>query len=339
MSNPALETLILAITGEAAPPVPPRTLFLGAEPHPSLRAWPGLTGWQPQKPLADAWDAGGFHRTEEPQGTWPLILQLPGKSRDEVLAGFATAWELLEPGGRLVAAMANTAGAARFEKDLAKAAGGVTSIQKHKCRAFTTVKSATAPTSLPTEWKSGGRRKSIPATEFIVEAGIFSTGRIDPGSQLLADALPASLHGLVADLGAGWGFLSRALARRCPGIRRIDLFEADARALACAKLNLASSPIECAFHWHDVTRGLPDRYDSIIMNPPFHTGQATDVDLGRAFLKVAAAALKPGGQLWLVANRQLPYEAVLETSGLSWRGLANDGTYKLIHARAPHHSR
>lgn len=339
MPNPALETLMLAFTGELNLPTPPRTLFLGAEPHDTLRDWPNLLGWQPHKPLAHAWETAGFHRTDAPSGTWPAILQLPGKSRDEVLAGFANAWEMLEPGGSLIASMSNTAGAARFEKDLSKAVGGVTSIQKHKCRAFIAVKSHDAPASLPAAWKSGGERKPVPNTAFIVEAGIFSTGRIDPGSQLLADHLPASLHGLVADLGAGWGFLSDAVTRRCPGIRRIDLFEADARALECAKLNLAHSSTECRFHWHDVTRGLTERYDAIVMNPPFHTGQATDIDLGRAFLKTAAASLKPGGQLWLVANRQLPYEAVLETSGLSWRNLANDGTYKLLRAQSPHLSR
>ncbi len=68
------------------------------------------------------------------------------------------------------------------------------------------------------------------------------------------------------------------------------------------------------------------------MNPPFHTGQATDVDLGRAFLKVSAASLKRGGKLLLVANRQLPYEAALETSGLAWRKIAEDRIYKVLFA-------
>ena len=165
-----------------------------------------------------------------------------------------------------------------------------------------------------------------------MDAGIFSSDHIDPGSQLLASHLPAGLHGIVADLGAGWGFLSEAILRRCPGVQRLDLFEADARALAHARRNLAAHDRETTFHWHDVTTGLPGAYDAIVMNPPFHTGQATDVDLGRAFLKTAAAALKRGGKLWLVANRQLPYEAVLETSGLAWRKVVEDKIYKILSA-------
>ena len=34
-------------------------------------------------------------------------------------------------------------------------------------------------------------------------------------------------------------------------------------------------------------------------------------DVGRRFIAVAAESLKPGGRLYLVANRHLPYEACL----------------------------
>ena len=136
----------------------------------------------------------------------------------------------------------------------------------------------------------------------------------------------------MADLGAGWGFLTDAVLKRCPGVKRIDLFEADARALDCAKINLAAHEREISYHWHDVTSGLPGTYDTIVMNPPFHTGQASDVDLGRSFLKVASNSLNRGGKLLLVANRQLPYEAALEASGLSWRKVAEDRVYKLLFA-------
>jgi 16S rRNA (guanine1207-N2)-methyltransferase len=182
------------------------------------------------------------------------------------------------------------------------------------------------------EWRELGRRRVIPNTEFAVEPGTFSVDHVDPGSALLAGHLPANLRGNVADLGAGWGFLSDAVLHRCPKVERIDLFEADARALDCARSNLAAHPREIHYHWHDVCGGLPDSYDAIVMNPPFHTGQATHVDLGRAFLKTAAAALKRGGKLYLVANRQLPYEAVLETSGLAWRSAGENPTYKLLFA-------
>ncbi len=326
--NAALETLMLA-----CPPaeIPRRTLFLGAEPHPDLPQT--VIGWQPFKPKADAWKNAGFTRADQiPDETFPLVLILPAKSRDETLAWFAIARDRLAPGGRIAAAMPNTAGAGRFEKEFAKAAGSITSHQKHKCRAFHATDDGSWNESLFNEWRTLADPKTIPGTAFITQAGIFSSEHIDPGSQLLADHLPASLRGNVADLGAGWGFLSDAALRRCPKIARIDLFEADARALDCARRNLAHHPRDITCHWHDVTTGLPETYDAILMNPPFHSGQATDVDLGRAFLTTAIKSLRRGGKLLLVANRQLPYEAVLETAGLAWRKTAEDKTYKLLFA-------
>ncbi|RPJ35141.1 MAG: class I SAM-dependent methyltransferase [Verrucomicrobiaceae bacterium] len=331
--NPALETLMLACSAEDGACIPARALFLGAEPHPALRQWPAFTGWQPFKPRADAWDRAGFSRVDElPDGKWPLVLVLPGKSRDETLAWFALARERLQPGGRIIAAMPNTAGAARFEKELARATGNITSIQKHKCRAFHAADDGSWREEVFAEWRALANPREIPGTPFTTLAGIFSCDHIDPGSQLLADHLPPGLRGRAADLGAGWGFLTDAALRRCSGIESIDLFEADARALGCARENLAPHDREIHFHWHDVTTGLPGMYDVILMNPPFHSGQAADVDLGRTFLTTAATALVRGGKLLVVANRQLPYESVLDSLRLAWRKPAEDKTYKLLFA-------
>ena len=68
------------------------------------------------------------------------------------------------------------------------------------------------------------------------------------------------------------------------------------------------------------------------MNPPFHSGQNTDISLGRAFLRAAADSLRTGGRLFMVANRQLPYEAELDALGLIWRKPVEDATYKLLFA-------
>jgi 16S rRNA (guanine1207-N2)-methyltransferase len=329
----ALETLLLAFTGEGGITVPRRVLFLGARFHPELTAWPEVLGWQPLKPLAAEWDRAGLRREDEvPAGTWPVVMVLPGKSRDETLNWFALACERVEGGGRIVVAMPNTAGAARFEKELARATGKVESIQKHKCRAFHAVNDGAWNTELLDEWQALGNPCEIPGTAYLTTAGIFSSGHIDPGSRLLADHLPANLRGRVADLGAGWGYLTDMALRRCPAIASIDLYEADARALDCARRNLAGHGHEIGFHWHDVTTGLPGAYDAILMNPPFHAGQETDVDLGRSFLTKAAAALSRNGRLFIVANRQLPYEAVLDSLRLAWRKPAEDGTYKLLFA-------
>lgn len=260
---------------------------------------------------------------------------LPGKAREEILSMLALARDHLEPGGTILVALPNTAGAGRYEKEFSAATGAVGSIQKHKCRAFFASDNGSWNEDVFRSWRQLAAPTKIPGTGFFTQPGIFSAGHIDPGSQFLADQLPANLRGHFADLGAGWGFLSASALESCPEISNLDLFEADSRALACARQNLSQwmDDREIGFHWHDVTQGVPGTYDGILMNPPFHTGQASDPDLGRAFIRQASAALRRGGILWLVANRQLPYEATLESSGLPWKKVAENPTYKVLSAR------
>ena len=71
----------------------------------------------------------------------------------------------------------------------------------------------------------------------------------------------------------------------------------------------------------------------IVSNPPFHAhGREGRPDIGRAFIGAAAAALKPGGALWLVANRHLPYEDVLDARFGEVSEVASSGAFKVIHA-------
>ena len=72
--------------------------------------------------------------------------------------------------------------------------------------------------------------------------------------------------------------------------------------------------------------------DFVVMNPPFHDGGAEDRRLGQAFIRQAAAMLKKGGVLWLVANRHLPYEADITAAFKRSRPVADKGGYKVIEA-------
>ena len=172
---------------------------------------------------------------------------------------------------------------------------------------------------------------------FVTAPGCFSADGIDPGSKMLADALPATLGARVVDLGAGWGYLaSRALAR--DGIEQLDLVEADHAALDCARINLPDP--RAHLHWADATAWRPDTpADTVIMNPPFHTGRTADPALGRAFIASAAAMLKPAGALWLVANRHLPYETTLAQHFKRVGEAAGDGRFKVLHASHPSRQR
>lgn len=328
-------------SGELHLPADGRVLFLRARAGVRLRemAQPGWLCEQSFLPFAEELGRNGLRVGEATADErFPLVLLLPPRQRDEARALFARALQQLAPGGTVLAAMPNAEGAKSGEADLAQLAGAVQHRSKHKCRVFwSTPQPADLDHELLVAWLALDAPREI-ADGYLSRPGLFAWGRIDRASALLAEHLPADLHGRVADLGAGYGYLSAQVMARCPRVEAIDLYEAEARALEPARLNLAREQRECGrevavtVRWHDVTRGLPQRYDAIVSNPPFHQGRADLPELGRAFIVSAAEALLPGGRLLIVANRHLPYEAVLAARFHDVRTLVVREGFKVIEA-------
>jgi 16S rRNA (guanine1207-N2)-methyltransferase len=100
-----------------------------------------------------------------------------------------------------------------------------------------------------------------------------------------------------------------------------------------ARQNLAGARVPVDFHWQDVESGVAAHFDAIVCNPPFHAlGRGERPDIGRAFIAAAAAALRPRGSLWLVANRHLPYEEALGAGFARLHEVAQNGGFKIVHA-------
>jgi 16S rRNA (guanine1207-N2)-methyltransferase len=352
-SDPALETLFLPFTeGRLTWPTPGQNgavaKFLRARDGWPLRQQPlpGLICEQSFKPEADALAQAGFAvNVTNAQKTYDLVLILPPRQRDEARALLARAVAMIKPGGRIVVSQSNDEGARSGESDLAQLTGDVDSMSKNKCRVFWTASLARLNASLVADWQQLDAVRPIADGRFMSRPGIFAWDRIDVASALLAEHLPASLSGRAADLGAGFGYLSAELLTRCPGITRLDVYEAENRALELARVNL--QPFEARatldYRWHDVSTGLPGEYDVIVTNPPFHAQRGIDrPDIGKRFIAVAADSIAPGGKLWLVANRHLPYETVLSDNFDSVRTVVQRHGYKIIEAvrsRKPSSSR
>ena len=358
-ADPALEALFLPfMEGAIAWPASGGALFLGARAGRPLHArpWPGLVCEQASKPEVDALHRAGIAAAAgiaDAGARHPLVLLLPPRQREHARARFAQALDRLAPGGTLVACMPNKEGARTGEADLARLAGPLRCLSKHHCRVFGRAPLVgPADAALAADWRDlaaprriddgGVAEGAIPGGSFLSRPGVFAWDRVDAASRLLASHLPTDLHGAVADLGAGWGYLAMQVLARCPAVSSLDLYEADARALELARANLAAlqdstpaaSRAQLAFHWHDVAAGLGGpRYDAIVCNPPVHAqGAGERVDLGRAFIAAAADALAPGGRLWLVANRHLPYEAALAGRYARVREVASRDGFKVIEA-------
>jgi len=173
------------------------------------------------------------------------------------------------------------------------------------------------------------RRIAIGDDDWWSVPGLFGWNKIDPGSRLLLEHLPADINGRVADFGCGYGYLSVTAARRYPSIDAIDAYDADIRAVSCCARN-AREKVNAI--WQDIRVFAPERtYDAVLMNPPFHAGKAEDTALGRMFIQKAWQSLKPRGRLFMVANRNLPYENAVPDLKILFEG---EG-YKIMTARAP----
>ena len=315
-------------------------LFLRAREGAALHAAGarGFAATQPFKPEADRLERIGVELRDEdalPEHAFPLVLVLPPRQREEARALLAKACAACAPGGIVMAAVANDEGAKSREADLKQLAGALAVHSKHHCRVFRTRPDASFDAALVEEWKRLDATRTIESDgiRFLTRPGVFAWDRVDAASKLLAAHLPADVHGRVADFGAGWGYLSLQALARCPRIASLDLYEADARALALADENLSDTHLPVHCHWQDVAAGVAERFDAIVCNPPFHAlGRGERPDLGRAFIASAAAALEPGGALWLVANRHLPYEAALADGFASVRIVAQQGGFKIVHA-------
>ena len=348
LDDSALETLFLPfVAGQLAWPEE-GALFLRARNGWPVHAQPrpGLICEQSFKPEADALQHAGLTLNTDGDGdahntkTYPLVLVLPPRQRDEARALLARAVSLVKPGGRMMACLANNEGARSSEADLEKLVGSVHTLTKNKCRVFWSAPlhvagHNTINAALLTQWRELDAVRAIEQGRFMSRPGVFAWDRIDLASALLARHLPNTLAGDAADLGAGFGYLSAELLERCAGIKSLDVYEAEQRALALARINLSTyeSRLAIEYYWHDVTIGLRRSYDVIVSNPPFHTQTRADrPDIGRRFIASAAQSLNPGGQLWLVANRHLPYEQILNDSFGKVQIIAEQQGFKIVAA-------
>ena len=338
LRDPELETLMLPFAEGALPwPGEAPVLFLQARDGWPLhqRRMPGLVCEQVYKPAADALERSGLMLGKVPSDErFGTVLVLPPRQREEARALLARAAWHARDGGRVIACMANDEGARTGEADLARLAGEVDVLSKNKCRVFWTAPLRGFPDeALLREWRALADPRPIADGQFFSLPGLFAWDRIDAASALLAANLPTDLAGAGADLGAGYGFLSTAVLAKNPGVASLDLYEADARAVALARVNVRSATADIAVEWHDVTRGLPCRYDFIVTNPPFHAQSRVDrPELGQRFIQVAGESVRGGGRLWLVANRHLPYEAALGMQFRTVRTVAQEQGFKVIEA-------
>ncbi|MBB3612955.1 class I SAM-dependent methyltransferase [Rhizobium sp. BK602] len=337
MSRDALKTLFHPFaSGTVTPPGEgERILFLGAEAGFSLpQGFAGdLAAVQGFRPFFRQLQAQRINVTPQIEGgDFDGALVLSTKHKGENEAHIAEALMRVKAGGLIVVAGGKEDGIQPLRKRVEGLGLDVEHMPKYHGVAFWFTR--------PSDGDALASQLIKPAARvdgrFTTAAGMFSHDRIDAGSELLASRLPSDFSGDAADFGAGWGYLSVELATRSPGIARLDLYEAHYDALEAARANLLENCPKVAqrFFWHDLaSEPVKEKYDLIIMNPPFHEGHAAEPSLGQAMIKTAASALRGGGRLMLVANRGLPYEPVLAENFREHGEACRNARFKVLWAK------
>ncbi|MCR4269268.1 class I SAM-dependent methyltransferase [Nitratireductor sp. ZSWI3] len=337
MNDTPLPTLLFPFErGLVEPPrAGERVLFLGAPaglrlPEDFAGAIFAVQGFRPD---FLALERAGIRVTPEATGeSYDMALLLLGRHRRENELRLAEALVRTRPGALIVAASAKKDGGGSLRKRMEELLG----IEDHASKHHGIVFWLRRPVVLDEAVIAALSAPAGEAGGYATAAGGFSDDGIDMGSALLAECLPEDLSGGIADFAAGWGFLSVAAARRCPGIRSIDLYEAHHASLEAGRRNMAARAPEmpARFFWHDLLgEPVSERYDAIVMNPPFHRGRAAEPDMGQRMIVAASRALQPRGRLFVVANRPLPYEEVLAQHFSAHGEIRRDGTFKVLWAR------
>lgn len=263
-----------------------------------------------------------------PESLTGLTMHAPASTLERRYV-MALAFTALSTGAPLTVLAANDKGGTRLAGELESFGCTIEASHKRHHRVVTTVRPA-APIGLETAIAAGEPRL-FPELGLWSQPGLFNWDRVDPGSQLLLDHLQP-LNGRGADLGCGIGVLARAVMERghCHQLTLIDI---DQRALEMASRNVPGPGVTTL--WADIrtSRALPLGLDFVMTNPPFHDRGEEDRALGASFIQQAAHMLRPGGVLWLTANRHLPYEATLSPLFETVDQVAQAKGFKIYAAR------
>jgi 16S rRNA (guanine1207-N2)-methyltransferase len=146
------------------------------------------------------------------------------------------------------------------------------------------------------------------------DRGVFSSGRIDPGTLVLLRCTPnPATHGDLLDLGCGYGPIALSVARRSPAAT-VWALDVNQRALALTAANAQRH--HCANIRPVAAAEIPPsvQFAEIWSNPPIHIGKAALHEL----LELWLPRLEPGGRAWLVVQRHLGADSLA-----SW--MRNDG--------------
>jgi 16S rRNA (guanine1207-N2)-methyltransferase len=183
--------------------------------------------------------------------------------------------------------------------------------------------------------RPGSVRLDLPdlSLALATDRGVFSAGRVDPGTKVLLLAAPAPPPaGDLLDLGCGYGPIALTMAARAPGatVWAVDVNE---RARRLTAANAAAAGLG------NVRVAAPDevpadlRFAAVWSNPPVRVGKAVLHDLLAGWL----GRLAPAGYGLLVVQKHLGADSLhrwLAAEGWAVERVTSRMAYRVLVVRA-----
>ncbi|MBP2706265.1 methyltransferase [Microbispora sp. RL4-1S] len=167
-------------------------------------------------------------------------------------------------------------------------------------------------------------------------AGVFCADRLDIGTRFFLRHLPAPRPGEhVVDLGCGNGVIGLAAARSGQDVE-VTFVDESYQALASAEATFranAEAGASARFVAADGMSDVPAKtVDLVLNNPPFHSHRGTTDATAWRMFNGSRAALRRGGELWVVGNRHLGYHAKLRRLFGNCEVAASDPKFVVLRA-------
>ncbi len=187
--------------------------------------------------------------------------------------------------------------------------------------------------------EAAGRRRTVHLVlpdvhlRLTTDRGVFSPDRIDPGTRILLETVPAPpAEGDLLDVGCGYGPIALAMALRSPRAKVYGV-DVNERALQLARLNARTAGIGNASFHRPEQIDPAMRFAALWSNPPIRIGKAALHELLTTWL----ARLLPGATAYLVVHKHLGSDSLhrwLQRQGWPTERIASRSAYRVLAVTA-----
>lgn len=164
------------------------------------------------------------------------------------------------------------------------------------------------------------------------ESSLFSKDKLDEGTRFLLETAPLTDFHSLLDLGCGWGAIG-IVAGRKNQTGSVIMTDVDFRATEVARQNVQNQDLSNRISVvpTDDIRQLPQKFDLILSNPPFHQNYR---DLTKLF-SAARKVLEKDGKIYIVVEKTHVerFEDILKDTFRTFQSTPNEnGTYFVLQA-------